>query len=110
MCDLRWRALIIAVEFCHASHIKGAKTSHHPLSILVVLPHLRVVLSQFAVSDERSHRPLVFVSIPGEATGVTLPVFLTLFATFNFLVGEEVCGFVTYGGHGVLLQELSRVR
>ena len=91
MGDLRRRSHIIAVELCHAGHVKGTETSHNPLSVLLVLPHLRVVLRQLAVRDERCHGPFI-MSVSSEATGVTL-IFLTLLAALDLFVGEEVGGF-----------------
>ena len=46
--------MVVAVVFGHSSHIKRAETGHYSLSIIFILPHLRVLLRQLTVTHERT--------------------------------------------------------
>ena len=52
--DLTRRPLIVTVILGHSGHIKGAEASHYSLPVLLVIPHLRVLLSELAIADDRA--------------------------------------------------------
>ena len=80
--QLRRRTLVVAIEFSHPSHVKRAETSHNPLPVVLVLPHLRVLLRQLAVADDR-----VLPVLSEHAICVTLLLLLLLqLRSFLFLL------------------------
>ena len=48
--QLGGRALVVTVKLRHACHIERAKAGHDALAIIFVFPHLRVMLSQLAIT------------------------------------------------------------